>query len=334
MVAEESCRCAGANPEITLGMVNYNARMPIKILISTSSFSVESSQPLDLLRQEGFEVTLNPYGRKLTKEETVSLLAAMDGVIAGTEVYSADVLEKLNTVKVISRCGAGTDGIDVNVLRMKNITLLNTPDVHIVAVAELTLAGLLSLSRRVAQSHGLLVEGRWEKMMGTNLAGKTAGIVGYGKVGRRVADILHAFGCTILVYDPFLAVQPEGVRHVHELNIILAESDIITLHVPLTDETRYIISGEAFLRMRPHVMVVNTSRGGLIDEKALAEFLQAHPAAGAYLDVFEKEPYDGILRTLPNVVLTPHVGTFTRQTRVNMEMESVRNVINFFKSNG
>ncbi len=303
-----------------------------KILISTSSFGVESSEPLRLLESAGVEFSLNPHGRKLSKEETIALLQDKDGVIAGTESYPKEVVEKLSSLKVISRCGAGTDGIDKNFLKQSGITLLNTPDVHITAVAELTLAGLLSLSRKIALNHAVMISGKWEKFMGTNISSKTVGLIGFGKVGQAVARLLSGFGCSILVYDPYFKNSPPaGCCVVTSLDEIWKQADVISLHIPSTGETKSLINKEVLAKVKPDVILVNTSRGDLVDESALYDFLKDHAGAGAYLDVFQQEPYKGPLTTLPNIVLTPHVGTFTRETRVNMEVESVVNLINYFK---
>jgi D-3-phosphoglycerate dehydrogenase / 2-oxoglutarate reductase len=305
-----------------------------KIFISTSSFATEDSKPLDLLKNAGISVSLNPFGRKLSKDETINLLQSMDGVIAGTESYSRDILEKLPGLRVISRCGAGTDGIDKAVLHERNITLLNTPSVHITAVAELTLAGLLSLSRKVALNHKVMSEGRWDRAMGVNLAHKTVGIIGYGKVGKLFRDLLRGFQCRILVFDPYFKGAAPDVEKVGTLEELFKEADVISLHIPYSPETKNLLSAEAFAKMKPEVMILNTARGGLIDEKALYDFLSRNSLAGAYMDVFDKEPYQGDLRHLSNIVMTPHVGTFTRETRVQMELESAVNLINFFSKNG
>lgn len=303
------------------------------ILISTSSFGVESAEPLDLLRSADISFSLNPYGRKLSKDETLVLLQNKDGVIAGTESYPNELITKLPSLKIISRCGAGTDGIDKDFLKQSGVTLLNTPDVHITAVAELTLAGLLSLLRKVTANHISFVSGSWEKKMGRNLSDKTVGIIGFGKVGQAFAKMLSGFGCRILAYDPYFKnVPPTGVQVVSNLNDIWQKADVISLHIPSTSETKSILNKETLSKVKGNVLLINTSRGELIDESALHDFLQQHPDAGAYLDVFQQEPYSGPLTKLPNIVVTPHIGTFTRETRVNMEVQAVTNLINFFKS--
>lgn len=304
-----------------------------KILISTSSFGVESKEPLQLLEAAGIEYTINPHGRKLSKDETVSLLQNMDGVVAGTESYPKEIIEKLPSLKIISRCGAGMDGIDQDFLKKSGIALVNTPDVHVTAVAELALSGLLSVNRKLFANHTQVVSGSWSKVMGRNLSGKTIGLIGMGKVGQAFAHLLSGFGCHLLAYDPYYKGSwPAGIQRVTNLNAMWGKADVISLHIPATDETRHILNRQVFQSVKHDVIIINTSRGDLIDERALFEFLQGHPEAGAYLDVFQQEPYTGPLTSLANIVVTPHIGTFTRETRVNMEIESVMNLINFFRN--
>ncbi|NOS90638.1 MAG: phosphoglycerate dehydrogenase [Cyclobacteriaceae bacterium] len=306
-----------------------------KILISTSSFATESSEPLDRLKEAGIEYLINPLKRKLTPEETIELMADKDGVIAGTESYPKSVLDKLPKLKVISRCGAGTDGIDKVALKAMNISLFNTPQVHVTAVAELTISGLLALSRKIVSQHQLLVAGKWEKKMGVNISHKTVGIIGFGKVGQAVARMLNGFSCKLLICDPFYPspIDASIGQRVNNLDEIWSQSDIISLHIPSTSETKGLLNSDSLAKMKSHVLILNTSRGDLIHEEALYEFLVANPSAGAYLDVFDQEPYAGPLTQLSNVVLTPHVGTFTLETRTNMELESAINLINYFKNN-
>jgi D-3-phosphoglycerate dehydrogenase / 2-oxoglutarate reductase len=306
-----------------------------KIIITTSSFATESAEPLNQLKAAGIDYVLNPFKRKLTQDETIQLLSDKHGVVAGTEAYPKSVLEKLPNLKVISRCGAGTDGIDKEFLKSAGIALINTPDVHVTAVAELTISGLLSLSRKVVTQHQNLISGKWEKSMGTNLSLKTVGVIGFGKVGQAFAKMLSGFSCKLLVYDPYCqqAIDPSVGKLVSSLEEIWAQADVISLHIPSTSETKRLVNSQSLSKMKQNVLILNTSRGDLIDERALCEFLLCNPTAGAYLDVFDQEPYSGPLTQLKNIVLTPHIGTFTYETRSKMELESVVNLINFLKNN-
>lgn len=317
-----------------LGLGNPENDMGKHIYISTSSFGVESTLPIDKLKAEGFVISFNPFGRKLTPQETIQELSQSDGVVAGTEAYPSSVIEQLSRLKTISRCGAGSDGIDKAALQARGITLSVTPDVHVTAVAEIALAGLLSLTRKIALHYVSMRSGEWEKSMGTNLSGKTVGLLGFGRVGRAFAQLLSGLSCPIMAYDPLAKSVPEGVQLVTSPQAIYKQADVISLHMPSTPDTKNLIDEKVLAQCKDTVLLVNTSRGDLVHENALEVFLKAHPQAGAYLDVFQQEPYKGNLSQLPNCVTTPHIATFTRETRVNMELEAVNNLINYFKANG
>jgi D-3-phosphoglycerate dehydrogenase / 2-oxoglutarate reductase len=182
-----------------------------RILISTSSFGVESRAPLAALEKAGIAYTLNPHARKLSPAETVALLQDKTGVIAGTEAYPKEVLAQIPNLKVISRCGAGTDGIDKDYLKQQSIPLFNTPEVHTTAVAELTLSGLLTLSRKIVVNHVSTITGAWQKTMGSNVSGKTVGLIGFGKVAQCFARLLSGFACSIVFYDPYYTGAPRKI---------------------------------------------------------------------------------------------------------------------------
>ncbi len=320
----------------------------MRILVSTSSFGKVGPEPLERLRAFASEVRLNPHGRTLTEDEITGLLQGIDGLVAGVEPLTRDVLAGAAGLKVISRCGVGLDRVDTEAAEELGIAVRNTPDAPTQAVAELALAGLLSVLRRVASADRAVRSGLWTKTMGACLAGKTVGIIGFGRVGRRFAGLLAPFSVRILVYDPLQleraqletpsepalgpasgsASEPE--YQAAELDHLLAEADVVSLHAALTDETRDLLDAGAFGRMRPGAVLVNTARGELVDEAALVENLEAGRIGGAYLDVFREEPYRGLLGTFDNVVLTPHVGSYAREARLAMELEAVNNLIGAF----
>jgi len=294
------------------------------IAISTSSFGKESSAPLDALRAAGFEIRPNPHGRTLTTDEARAHLDGVVGLIAGTEKLTGDLLRALPQLKCISRVGVGMDGVDHGAAKELGIAVVNTPDAHVDAVAELTLAGLLSLLRGVVASDASIRAGKFDKPMGRLLRGKTVGIVGYGRVARAVTKLVSAFDCPVLAYD--VMHGQHGVDYV-ELDDLLRRADIVSLHLPYSKQAHHLIGAAQLAAMKPDGILVNTARGGLVDEAALALHLKAHPKAGAYLDCFDKEPYAGPLATLPNVVVTSHIGSYAREARVRMESEAVMNLL-------
>jgi D-3-phosphoglycerate dehydrogenase len=295
------------------------------VAISTSSFGKESAAPLERLRAAGFDVRPNPHGRTLTTDEARAHLAGVIGLVAGTEKLTGELLRGLPELKAIARVGTGIDNVDLVAAKELGIAVSNTPDAHVDAVAELTLAGLLGLLRGVPSSDASIRGGGFAKPMGRLLRGKTVGFVGFGKVARTLARLLAPWGTTLVATDP-VPVDSDGVRFV-ALDDLLAASDVVSLHLPYTKAVHHLIGAPQLARMRDDAILVNTSRGGLVDEAALVAHLAVRPKAGAYLDCFEKEPYSGPLATLPNVVLTAHVGSYAREARIRMESEAVDNLL-------
>jgi len=301
----------------------------MKIFVALSTFAESGDAPLELLKEGGFSFTVNPTGKRLTAEQVAAMTAGFDGVVAGLEPYTSAVLRQLPGLRCISRCGVGVDNIDLAAAAAEGIAVRNTPDVVIQPVAELTVGMIFDLLRNLTAHTKLMNEGRWERLPGFLLKGKQAGIIGLGRIGRRVAEMLTALGVTVLGYD--LAPDREWARsrniRLVSLETLLSGSDIVSLHLSPSAEQPFVLSTEELSEMKPGSFIVNTARGSLIDEDALIKALTGGPLAGAALDVYAKEPYAGPLSRLPNVVLTPHVATLTRESRCEMETQAVRNVI-------
>jgi D-3-phosphoglycerate dehydrogenase / 2-oxoglutarate reductase len=293
------------------------------VAISTGSFGKESSHPVDLLRAAGFEIRPNPHGRTLTPEESKVHLDGVVGLIAGTEKLAGDLLRQLPALKCISRVGVGMDGVDMPAAKELEIAVVNTPEAHVDAVAELALAGLFAILRKIPQSDASIRSGKFDKPMGRLLRGKSIGFVGYGRVGRALAQLLAPFGGSHVAYD---VVKVEGIEQV-ELDVLLAQSDVVTLHLPYTKAAHNLIGAPQLAKLKRDAILVNTARGGLIDEAALVAHLEANPKASAYLDCFEKEPYQGPLAKLANVVVTSHIGSYAREARIRMETEAAENLL-------
>jgi D-3-phosphoglycerate dehydrogenase len=291
---------------------------------STSSFGVESREPLDRLERAGFAVRSNPHGRALNADEAKAHLDGIVGLVAGTEKLTAELLRGAPALKVISRVGVGIDNVDLGAAKELGIAVHNTPEAHVDAVAELTLGGLLAALRAIPRSEASIRAGKFEKPIGRLLRGKTVGLVGYGRVARALASLLRAFDCTILAYD--VAHSDASARYVG-LDELLAQADVVSLHLPYAKSAHHLIGAAQLAAMKPDAVLVNTARGGLVDEAALVAHLEQHKKAAAYLDCFEKEPYTGPLAALPNVVLTAHIGSYAREARVRMEVEAVDNLL-------
>lgn len=298
----------------------------MKTAITTTSFGQYDTSPLDCLKKADFQYVLNPHGRKLTVDEIVELAQGVDGIIAGTETLNKSVLSALPDLKVISRCGAGVDNIDLKKAEKQGIKVFNTPDGPTLAVAELTLALILNLLRRVAPMDRQLRDGIWNKQMGNLLQGKKIGIIGFGRIGQRVAELLEPFGVKLVYCD--LKQQSCSINcSEKKFDEILQWADIITLHLSLPPGCGPVLGEKELSAMKQGSWLVNVSRGGVVDEDALYCFLKNGHLSGAALDVFEQEPYIGTLRELPNVILTPHIGSYARESRVEMEMQAVENLL-------
>jgi len=257
----------------------------------------------------------------LKPAELIERVKSCDAIIvrSATKV-TKEIIDAGKNLKVIIRAGVGLDNIDAAAAKAKGIKVFNTPEAPTVAVAELVFGMMLSCARRLPQADVSMKAGRWDKaqFMGTELRGKTLGIVGTGRIGRAVGYKASAFLMRLLAYDPVVNaefVKQTGAHYV-DLNTLLRESDFVTLHVPLIEQTRHLIGKQQLGLMKPTAVLINTSRGAVIDEAALVEALQSGKIAGACLDVYEAEPPVGSpLLKLPNVVLTPHIGASTHEAQ-------------------
>jgi len=305
--------------------MQYNASK--KVLIATSTFGVYDCSPLDRLRESNFKVIENSYKRKLTKKEVVELLADdVIGIIAGLEPLDREVLENTN-LRVISRCGSGLSNIDLKVAKKMGIKVCFTPYGPTTAVAELTIGAMISLLRGIPQMNNQMHEGRWVKKTGRQLEEKTVAIVGFGRIGRKVAALLRPFGVRLIVVDPNLSGDAEGVE-VRSLVEAFTEADIITIH---SSGEGQIIGENEFKCIKDGAFLLNVARGGLISEKFLIQALESGKISGVWLDTFGSEPYEGPLTKYPQAILTPHVGSYTVECRKSMEMDAVNNLILAFK---
>lgn len=273
----------------------------------------------------------------LSPEELVRIMPEYDALMirSGTRV-TKEIIEAGKQLKIIGRAGVGVDNVDVPAATRQGIVVVNSPEGNTIAAAEHALAMMLSLSRHIPDANASVKSGQWDRksFIGTEVYKKTLGVVGLGKIGSHVATVAKAMGMKILAYDPFISVERAeelGARLV-ELDLLFQEADYITLHIPKTPETTHLINAEALAKMKPTTRIINCSRGGIIDEAALAEVLKEGKIAGAALDVFETEPLgESSLKSLgKNLVLTPHLGASTAEAQVNVAIdvaEQIRDVL-------
>lgn len=296
-----------------------------RVYISTTSFAQYDKTPLDLLEQSGLQVTRNPYGRTLTESEITAIISDFDFLLAGTEPITKNVLAVAKKLKVISRCGVGTDNVDLKVTEKLGITVLNTPDAPTQAVAELTVGLMIDLLRMIPFLDRKTRGGHWSKKMGWLLKGKHVGIIGFGRIGQKVAQLLEPFEVKIM-YNDVVDIRNKGQYRHLDLDALLSWADIVSVHAS-SFSPEPILGRHQLERMKSGSFLINVARGDMIDSGALQERLRTGLLAGAALDVFWKEPYDGPLSNFDNVILTPHVGSYAREARVQMEYEAVQNLL-------
>ena len=309
----------------------------MKVLVSPTSMQEgKNCKALELLKSFTLDIIYNPYGRPLTEEELIPLLEDCDGFIAGLDDITEKVISSTKKLKVISRYGAGVDRVDLAAAKAKNIAVTNTPGANAEAVAELALAMIFNLARRVSFLNEKTKAGEWVRSTGMELNGKTIGILGLGAIGKNLAKYTQGLSMKVMAYDPYM-----DENYAKENNIIIAtfdevieQADVISLHLPLTPTTRHLIDKAAISKMKQGALLVNTSRGGIIDEEAAYEALVNHRLGGLGLDAFEVEPPTGSpLFGLDNVVVTPHTGAHTKEAIDNMAELAVENLINVLSGN-
>ena len=272
----------------------------------------------------------------LSKDDLIKIIADFDGLIVRSETkVTADVLNAGTRLKVVARAGVGVDNVDVDAATRNGVIVVNTPSGNTIAATEQAFLLLLATARKLPQAHISVKAGKWERkqFMGVELAGKTLGIVGLGRIGLEIARRALSFAMTVVAYDPFVTqsyIERQGLDiRLSSLDDVLSQSDFLTIHSPLTDETRHMISDDAFEMMKTGVRIVNAARGGVIDETALYNAVKSGKVAAAGLDVFEQEPVDpnSPLLSLDNVIVAPHLGASTEEAQVKVAVDAAESVI-------
>lgn len=282
------------------------------------------------LRSFAGSLVFNPTGRPLGEDELIPLLADCDGCVAGLDYFTERVMKNAPNLKVVSRYGIGVDRVDLVAARAAGIVVCNTPGANSQSVADMTFALFLSLARKVHVLDGKTKEGQWPRSGGVELYGKTLGILGLGAIGKAVARRASGFSMKIIAHDPFIDMEYAKANGIvaADMDTVIREADFLSLHLPLTERTRHVISSDAMRRMKKGAFIVNTSRGGLVDEAAACVFLKEGHLGGLGLDVYETEPPgESPLFGLENVVATPHTAAHTAEATQAMADMSVRNLI-------
>jgi D-3-phosphoglycerate dehydrogenase len=286
-----------------------------RILVTPTSYAKNDPALRTTLETQVGEVVYNPTGRPLSSVELVALIPGIDGYIAGLDEIDRRVILAADCLKVIARYGVGVDAVDLAAAREKGIVVTNTPRANSASVAELAVGLMLALARNIATAARATAVGQWPRLSGISLEGKVIGLYGFGSVGRQVARRLQGFDCTILAYDPCVTESQAGGLNVQLVSSqeLIHQVDFLSLHCPLTEETRGMVNSNFIAEMKAGACLINTARGDLVDERALYEALQQGKLRGAGLDVFTREPPDASnpLLSLPQVIATPHMSAHT-----------------------
>lgn len=306
--------------------------MKNKIFVALSTYSKSGDEPAILLKKSKISYYINPLGRRITAKEILEMGSNATGIIAGLEPYTKGVLSNLPHLKCISRVGVGIDNIDQEFAISRGIEIRNTPNVVIQPVAELVLAMIFDLLRKTTLHTGLIKSKKWERHVGNLLYGKTVGILGTGKIGKRTSEMLIMLGANVIAHDLYPDnkwAESNQVKY-SSYKTLLKESDIISIHISSTENEKPLINKKEIKQMKTGVIIINTSRGKFIDEQALFEGLEIKKIGGVGLDVYINEPYSGNLIQFENIVLTPHVATLTKESRNEMELEATQNLLDYF----
>lgn len=300
----------------------------MKVLVSDSI----SPKGIEILKKAGLEVDVKTGLKPEELKKEISKYNAL--IVRSATKVTSDIISAAENLKVIGRAGSGLDNVDKDVATKRGIVVMNTPGGNTITTAEHTIALLVSMARQIPQATASMKAGRWEKkkFMGVELYNKTLGIIGFGNIGTHVARMAHGIGMNVIAYDPFLNEERAknlGVKVV-ELDELIKKSDFITIHTPLTKETKGLINAGRIAQMKEGVRLINSARGGIIDEKALYDALKSGKVAAAALDVFEKEPPEGSpLLELDNVVCTPHLGAASEEAQENVAIAVAEQVVDY-----
>lgn len=301
----------------------------MNILVTVDKFGKEARELLEQICFNKHDIHYNNKKKKLSNEELLNFinLTNPDIIIAGTEAYNKKILDSSTNLKIISRVGIGLDSVDLEECKRKDIKIENTPDAPSNAVAELTLGQILNAIRRIQDVDLSVRDGRWLRHVGKDLRDCVVGIIGYGRIGYKVASMLKHLCKDLYVCDIDETKKIEFNKS--DLNFILSNCDIITFHIPFNKGNKNLITSKELSLLKEDCVLINTSRGGIINEMDLYTWLLNHENAIAAVDVFEQEPYSGDLATLRNCYLTPHLGSCTVKSRRDMEVGAVENIIKY-----
>jgi len=306
-----------------------------KVVITARSFGQNDDTPFKILHENGFETVKIPVDRPLSAEELIAHVKYADAIIVGNDSVTKEVIDAAGNLKMISRYGVGYDNVDLAEAKRRGIVVTNTPNTNDNSVADLVFALALAMARQIPAVSATVKSGGWNRLMGYELWNKTMGVVGTGKIGRGVIQRARGFNMRVLCCDvkPDQDITGQFGAIYCSLHDLLKESDVVSIHVPLNKDTKGFIGKIELELMKPTAFLINTARGGIVDEQALYEALAAKTIAGAALDVMEHEPPAGSpFLELENCLITPHIGGYTTDAIKNMGVTAANNVVYVFNN--
>lgn len=307
--------------------------MTFKILVTSRSFGQVSEEPIKLLEQNNFSIDFKQESGLYGEEDFLKVIGEYDAIIVGADHMTAKVIETGRKLKIICKHGAGVDNIDCEKAKEKGIPVTNVPATNSDAVADFTFGLILNIARKISESAFEVKQGKWNKNIGVDIYKKTLGIIGCGAIGRRVAKRAKGFDMEVLAYDPYVTKSTNASDiNLVDFETLIKASDFISIHVPLTPDTRNLISSNEMQQMKKGAFIINTARGGIVDENALYQYLANGHLGGAALDVTEQEPIqnNSPLLKLDNVIITSHIASYSKESLNAVSMACAKNIIKRF----
>lgn len=305
-----------------------------KVLITSRSFGQVGDTPVKILEDAGFEIEY--YNADFNESIFREKLSGCDALVIGSHLLTEEAVKGAPDLKIVSKHGAGLDNIDLDVTNRYHIKVTSVPNVNSNAVADLTFSLILDVARRTSQASQKVKEGLWEKVMGADVCNKNLSLIGFGQIGRNVARRAWGFSMKVFAYDPYVNILPEEFKDYVKLVSLeeaLINADFLSIHIPLSKDTKNLIGTDKLNMMKCGSYIINTSRGGIVNENDLLRALEMKHIAGAGLDVIEHEPIsvDNPLAHMENVTITPHMGMYSYEAIIAVSMIAAQNVVDFFK---
>ena len=308
--------------------------MAKKVLVTATNYSTYCAAAKALLEENGVEVIENPYGRPMTREELLAAVGDIDGVVVGVDTWNEEIFAHAPKLRAMARFGVGVDNIDLPAAKTHGIQVTNAKGMNSNPVAELTVGLILSTLRNVPAFNASIREGKWDRFMGRDLAGMTVGLLGFGDIAQRVAKKLSGFDVSICAYDLYPNLEKAKALRVEMVSMeeVLRRADVVCMHLPSLPSTHHIMDARTFGMMKDGSYFINTARGALVDETALAQALRSGKLTAAAIDVFDQEPVrrDNPLFALPNLFATPHTAAETYDTYHNVGLATARQLLDVF----